>query len=101
MYNFNNLTYQALVTDLLNNAFYVEDVSNRGKIAQIRQYAEVIIRRILDYPSDRKLTLGNIEIVKKLDRISNSNKLLLDSIGNICEIGNKCTHTQETGGNFG
>lgn len=36
MANFNNETYEALVNDLLNDAFYLEGASRRGTIAKIR-----------------------------------------------------------------
>lgn len=44
MNEFNNESYRALVSDLINDAFYLEGVSHRGVIAKIRQYAEVEIR---------------------------------------------------------
>ena len=48
MNEFNNEAYRALVTDLINDAFYLEGTSHRGVIAKIRQYAEVIVRKILN-----------------------------------------------------
>lgn len=50
MTKFNNEAYEALVNDLINDAFYLEGASRRGTIAKIRQYAEVIVRRILSIP---------------------------------------------------
>ena len=48
MSEFNNEAYQALVSDLINDAFYLEGASYRGIIAKIRQYAEVVVRKILN-----------------------------------------------------
>ena len=37
MTDFNNDAYEALVSDLINDAFYLEGYSRRGTIAKIRQ----------------------------------------------------------------
>ena len=47
MNEFNNESYRALVSDLINDAFYLEGVSHRGVIAKIRQYAEVVVRKMI------------------------------------------------------
>lgn len=91
---FNNKAYSALVEDLLNDAFYIGERSNRGTVATIRQYAEVIVRKILNLSSEDYVTLGNKKIVEKLKNTSNSSPLLLNALKQITELGNKCTHTQ-------
>lgn len=96
MSKFNNATYEALVKDLIKDAFYIES-SKRGTISKIRQYSEVIVRRILDLSSEDYVTLGNKEILGKIKKKSNNNKFLLDALKTINEIGNKCTHTQYVG----
>lgn len=95
MENFNNKIYEPLVKDLINDAFYLSERSRRGTIATIRQYSEVIVRRILDLSSKDIVTVGNKKILSELERRSNNNPLLMDSLHKICEVGNKCTHTQE------
>jgi hypothetical protein len=94
MRNFINETYEPLVSDLINDAFYLEDRSRRGTISTIRQYAEVIVRKILDLPNSKKVTLGSHNIVKDLKDISAKNELLMESVDHIRKIGDKCTHTQ-------
>jgi hypothetical protein len=96
MRNFTNRTYEALVRDLINDAFYLESRSRRGTISTIRQYAEVIVRKILDLPNNETMTLGDKRIVAQLKDISSNNDLLLESVDCIRRIGNKCTHTQTT-----
>ena len=54
---FRNEAYSDLVSDLILDAFYI-DRPNRGKIASIRQFAEVVIRKILDLSENDKVTLG-------------------------------------------
>ncbi len=96
MSGFNNETFTALVKDLINDAFYSKDGSIRGKIATIRQYSEVIIRKILNLSSQEYVTIGNKNILEKLANISNNNQLLLNSLEIIKIDGNDCTHTQKT-----
>jgi hypothetical protein len=93
---FRNEAYSDLVNDLLFDAFYT-DRTNRGVIASIRQFAEVFVRKILNLPEAEKVTLGDKGVVEKLKQVSGDNQLLMSSINNIRIIGNKCTHTQETG----
>lgn len=93
---FRNEAYSDLVSDLILDAFYVER-PNRGKIASIRQYAEVVVRKILDLHEDDKVTLGDRGVVDKLKQVSDNNQLLMTSVNAIRLVGNKCTHTQETG----
>lgn len=95
MSQFNNNTYKSLVGDLINDAFYLDARSRRGTISTIRQYTEVIIRKILGLSHEDFVTLGNRNIVSRLEQASNNNHLLLDSLETIRNIGNKCTHTQE------
>lgn len=65
MKKFDNEKYQILAKDLMGDIFYSE-TSNRNKIATIRQYAEVIVRKILDIDSSEKVTVGAKKYLKKL-----------------------------------
>ncbi|GAA0337254.1 hypothetical protein GCM10008967_29420 [Bacillus carboniphilus] len=94
MTRFNNEAYEALVNDLINDAFYLEGASRRGTIAKIRQYAEVIVRRILSLPKKAKVTLGEERIILRIEE--KNNPLLLNAIKAINKMGSKCTHTQFT-----
>lgn len=98
MLEFNNSTYEALVKDLINDAFYLEARSRRGTIATIRQYSEVIVRRILNLSNEDFVTLGNKNILSAIKEQSQNNPLLLSALSIITNIGNKCTHTQSTEG---
>ncbi|WP_413517855.1 hypothetical protein [Carnobacterium maltaromaticum] len=95
MENFNNETFTQMVTDCINDAFYVKELSNRGKLKVIRQLGEIVLRRILDLSEKEYLTLGDEKVRKKLKTQSNSNKFLLDSIDSIKLLGNEATHTQK------
>lgn len=92
---FNNQAFSSLVTDLLNDTFYVDGRSNRGIIATIRQYSEVIVRKILNLPESEYVTLGKRDILTRIGTQSNNNTLLLNALGKIKGIGNDCSHTQK------
>ena len=90
--NFNNESYRALVSDLINDAFYLEGTSRRGVIAKIRQYAEVVVRRILDLSPNETVELGNGKLQHKIKE--KNNPLLLRAVKDINKIGSECTHTK-------
>lgn len=92
---FNNEVFRTLVSDLINDSFYTEQISIRGKIKTVRQYSEVIIRRILNISNDDFLTIGHRKILKRIKEKSN-NLLLLKALDKICKYGNEATHTQKT-----
>ena len=92
MKKFDNEKYQILAKDLMGDIFYSE-TSNRNKIATIRQYAEVIVRKILDISPSKKMTIGANEISKKIDALNNS-EFLKEALDNIKQDGNKFTHTE-------
>ena len=92
MNEFNNEAYRLLVSDLINDVFYLYGASYRGIIAKIRQYAEVIVRKILNLSTDETVELGNGKLQHKLKELNNP--LLLNAVKNINHIGSKCTHTK-------
>lgn len=94
MNEFNNEVYRALVTDLINDAFYLEGASRRGVIAKIRQYAEVVVRKILNLSPDDTVELGNGKLQHKIKE--KNNPLLLRAVKDINKIGSECTHTRST-----
>lgn len=67
---FNNEEYQTLVSDLIGDIFYTS-TSYRGKISTLRQYAEIIVRKILDIDPKREITLGDEEIRKRIRKLPN------------------------------
>lgn len=89
--NFNQQDFEILVNEFINETGN-DIISNRTKISKLRQYCEVIVRKILDLPSSKQLMLG--QVIPKLETHSNANPLLMNSIKFIKNMGNKCTHTQ-------
>ena len=92
MNRFNNEVYEALINDLIYDSFYIEDRPFRGKIATIRQYSEIILRKIFDIPETEQVTLGKKSIQSQID--SKNNLLLKNSVEIIRNFGNDNTHTK-------
>lgn len=98
MVDFNSLEYERMIGDLIHDTFYIES-SKRGKISGIRQFSEILVRKIINVGSDRKLMLGTIQrdFRNELDRLQENRKEdLLKIIERIRPLGNEGTHTQHT-----
>ena len=98
MVDFNSLEYERMIGDLIHDTFYIES-SKRGKISGIRQFSEILVRKIINVGSDRKLMLGTIQrdFRDELDRLQENRKEdLLKIIERIRPLGNEGTHTQHT-----
>lgn len=89
---FDNNQYESLVSDLIGDAFYTE-TSYRGKISTIRSYAEVIVRKLLDFDQSKKITLGQDDVKKKIKELP-GHEFLEKAIKTILKSGNAATHTQ-------
>lgn len=81
-----------MVRDIVGDAFY-SNCSCRGKIAHIRQYAEVVLRKLLDLPPEQFVTVGNMVIRQKV-RTLPYYTYVEASIETITQEGNSSTHTQ-------
>lgn len=92
---FNNEEYQTLASDLIGDIFYTQ-TSYRGKISTLRQYAEIIVRKILDIDPQEEITLGDEEISKRIRKLPNY-KVVEKAVKKLRKKGNKTTHTQYRG----
>ena len=95
METYNNAAYNELIQTIVNDAFYVEGLSYDAKIALVRRYTEIILRRMLEYPADEQLTVGNHEVKKKLKSAGYTEEFFYNNLEKIVKPGNKRTHTQE------
>ncbi|MGR6898705.1 hypothetical protein [Rummeliibacillus sp. BSL5] len=104
--NFIDDDYQKIISDIINDTFYINS-SIRGKLAGIRTYSEVLIRKILDIEPNSSLTLGNITYIPPRPNQSNPYRergieklgrerfqYLVDIVERIKPLGNQGTHTQ-------
>lgn len=94
MEKFNNFEFESMVKDFLGDTFYKE-TSYRGKIATLRSYVEVIVRKLLNLEPNFKMMLGQKDIKEKISLINNGD-LNLKSIKTINTEGSNYTHTQKT-----
>lgn len=96
MVDFNSLEYEQMIGDLIHDTFYVE-LSKRGKIKGIRQFSEVLVRKILNIGSKEQLTLGNAKYKPEFTELPENRKIYLEAaIEKIRSLGNGGTHTQYT-----
>ena len=95
MVHFNNEEYQTLASDLIGDIFYTS-TSYRGKISTLRQYAEIVVRKILDIDPQKEITLGDEEIRKSIQKLPDY-KIVERAVKKLKKKGNKTTHTQYRG----
>lgn len=103
MDRFDDNEYAVLIGNLLHDTQYI-DISNIGKLAGLRQQAEVLVRKILDIGSGYELMLGQVKRNSKNFAVKSgmenlgaelSNRLI-EIINKIKPLGNDGTHTQRT-----
>lgn len=92
---FKNEEYQILASDLIGDIFYTS-TSFRGKISILREYAEIIVRKILDIEPQKDITLGNEEIRKRIHMLPNYT-LVEKAVTKLKKKGNKTIHTKYRG----
>lgn len=92
MKNFTNQEYNYLAKDVVHDAFE-SNISYRGRIAKERQYAEIIIRKILDINPEEQITLGKKDIKSKIQDLIHSDYVVI-ALNVIQKHGNLDTHTQ-------
>lgn len=89
---FSNQDYEILAKDVIGDAFYANN-SYRDKVSKERQYAEIIVRKVLDINPSDQVMLGDKKILKKVAGLPH-NSFFLKAINKIKASGNKTTHTQ-------
>ncbi|EEY12381.1 TPA: hypothetical protein PWY45_002446 [Mannheimia haemolytica] len=97
--NFNDI-YQSLASDLVNDIFYAQGLSNRGKVALIRQYTEILVRAMLKIEASERLTLGDKKVTRFLAEYrlkSSYHCSVVQAVEYIRDLGNSATHTLYTG----
>ena len=70
MTKFKNEDYTEILTDCIHDIFYTE-TSYRGKIAHIRVFSEIIVRKLIDFEPDKQLTIGNTEVLRDIRNLDN------------------------------
>ena len=105
MDTFSNTLYSSLIEALMNDTQYIKS-SNRGKLVGLRNYAEVLVRKILNIGNNQKLMLGqiridsdNLAVVKSLNNLGKelSDELIriTKNINVLCREGAHTQHVDE------
>lgn len=90
-----NNKYKNISIQIVKDIFYVDGLSNRGRLTLIRQYTEILCRIILNKHDHFKL--GRFErLFKEQNQKENpQNDLLIESVKSIRDLGNRATHVDE------
>lgn len=91
---YNNDAYRELITEFFGEFFYLPGLSYGTKVQKIRQYTEIILRRLLHYRCDKNLELGNDRTLEKLTKQGYTEPLFRDSLEIIRTTGNERSHTR-------
>ena len=103
MDRFDDNEYKDLIKNLLHDTQYIER-SNMGKLAGLRQYAEVLVRKILDIGSNYELMLGQVRRNSRNSAVRSGmeslgeelSDSLIEILNRIKPLGNDGSHTQRT-----
>lgn len=85
--------YKEAIAASISDIHY-SNASYTSKIANIRRYSEIIIRRLLCYDSSKQLTLGSHVTQDRLRKKGFTEKLFEDTITSINKTGSDRSHTQ-------
>ena len=91
---YNNNEYKNLITEFFGDIFYLPGQSYGTRVQKLRQYTEIILRRLLQYPCNKNIEIGNAYTLEKLDRAGFTEPLFRDSLEIIRSTGNERTHTK-------
>lgn len=91
---YNDKAYSQVINEFVNDTYYVEGQSYGTKIEKIRQYTEIILRRLLKYDPKKMLELGDKRVIRQLDEKGYVEEWFRSSLDTIRKKGNNRTHTQ-------
>lgn len=91
---FRNEEYESLIGSLVGDIFYTGMISNTTKIAVIRRYSEIVIRKIFNIPETERMTLGGKKVKEEVRK--KDCPLLTKAIENLRKYGDDNTHTEKT-----
>lgn len=91
---YNNNEYRNLITEFFGEIFYLPGLSYGTKVQKLRQYTEIILRRLLNYPCNSNIEIGNDRTIANLDSRGFTEPLFRDSLERIRATGNERNHTK-------
>lgn len=69
MKSFDYKAYSELIKDLIRDTTYVNN-SPRSKLAGLRDFTEILVRKFLDIGDDEKIILGDITVKSKSQKLA-------------------------------
>ena len=90
--DFRNEEYECLIGNLVGDIFYTGVISNTTKIATIRRYSEIVIRKIFNIPNTERMTIGGKNVKREVER--RNCPLLTRAIDRLHKYGDDNTHTE-------
>jgi len=95
--SFEDSVYKPLINEILDDIYY-KNTNFRTKIALLRHYLEIIVRKLVNYPVNQKMTLGSDKIKNLLTEIEKdiciTDKHFQKTVGKAGDLLNKYNHTQ-------
>lgn len=92
---YNDQEYKATINEFIGDIFY-SNMSYSRKIGAIRQYTEVIVRRLIHSDTGKQITLGHHVTRDKLLKRGITEDLFWNALDKINSDGSDRTHTQVT-----
>lgn len=86
--------YYFISKDILGDIFYLDGISNRGRMTLIRQYAEVVCRIILQVDGFFSLSRFEKKLMKSLPNAILKNEII-DCVSKIVYLGDSATHADQ------
>lgn len=95
--SFEDSVYKPLINEILDDIYY-KNTNFRTKIALLRHYLEIIVRKLVNYPVNQKMTLGSDKIKNLLSEIEKdiciTDKHFQKTVEKAGRLLNKYNHTQ-------
>lgn len=91
---YNDEAYREVINEFIQDTYYIEGLSYTTKIEKIRQYTEIILRRLLRFDMDKQLMLGDRAIKSDLKEKGYDEPWFKSSVKKIQKKGNDHTHTE-------
>lgn len=95
--NFRDEVYKPLINEILDDVYY-RKTHFRTKISLLRHYLEIVVRRLVDYPVNKSMTIGAFDIKELLSEIESevgiTDKYLQKTISKTNRLLNKYNHTE-------
>lgn len=92
---YNDEAYKEIMIMLIDEVFYTDSKYYDKRISAIREYAEIILRRLLKLKTEYMVTLGDHKIRSRLNKEGFTETIFVESLETITKHGNDRSHTKK------